>query len=201
MITIVDYGMGNSGSIVNMFKRIGIAAEITGDAERIAKATKIILPGVGAFDTAMQKINDSGFKEALNDKVLNEKIPILGICLGMQLMTNKSEEGVLPGLGWINGEVRKFAFPTDASMKVPHMGWNIVTSKDKATNLIEDSSRFYFVHSYYATVENNLSLGQTTYGHSFDSVITNGDNIIGAQFHPEKSHKYGMQFLKQFAAM
>ncbi len=201
MITIIDYGMGNLGSIQNMFKRIGVAATVAGDLETIAKAEKILLPGVGAFDNAMQRINDGGLRELLDKKALVECVPILGICLGMQLLTHSSEEGSLPGLGWIAAAARRF--PTNLDLKVPHMGWNIVTPNCTSA-LIQDlpeEVRFYFVHSYCVHVDNEQdSIMKANYGISFDAAIQHG-NIYGAQFHPEKSHRFGMQLFKNFASL
>jgi len=201
MIIIVDYGMGNLGSVLNMFKKVGASAKISSDLDEISKAKKILLPGVGAFDTAMKRIKDTGMTEILNQKALVDKIPILGICLGMQLLTNKSEEGKLPGLGWIEGETFNFKDRIDCSLKVPHMGWNIVDiNKENAiTNNFKGEVRFYFVHSYFVKVKNpNNSMMTTSYGITFDSAIVR-DNIFGAQFHPEKSHKFGMNLFKNFA--
>ncbi len=203
MITIVDYGMGNLGSIQSIFKRIGVKSQITSDITLIKESKKILLPGVGAFDAAMKKINSSDFREILDIKALEEQVPILGICLGMQLLTNKSEEGKLDGLGWIKGETIKFNFAKQKSLKIPHMGWNIV-NEINSSDLTKDlpaEPRFYFVHSYYVNVEcTENQVMQTHYGHDFDSVISSG-NIFGAQFHPEKSHKFGMQLLKNFAEL
>ena len=200
MITVIDYGMGNLGSVINMLKKIGVASKITSDLEEIKTATKLLLPGVGSFDKAMQRINDSGIKEVLDYKVLKEETPVLGICLGMQLLTNNSEEGIEKGLGYINASTKKFTFK-DNKMKVPHMGWNLVeksTSSLLTTNFDEES-RFYFVHSYYVEVEKQEnSILKTTYGLEFDSAIQH-KNIYGAQFHPEKSHKFGMKLLKNFS--
>lgn len=201
MITIVDYGMGNLGSVQNMFKRIGVESEISGDPDNILKSTKLLLPGVGAFDAAMQRLNESGLILVLNQKVLIEKIPILGICLGMQLLTLDSEEGKLPGLGWIDAHTLKFQFKENDSLKVPHMGWNKV--KEVRPSLLsrnfEAEPRFYFVHSYYVTVTHQQnSIMKTLYGIDFDSVIEYG-NIFGAQFHPEKSHKFGMKLFQNFS--
>lgn len=200
MITIVDYGMGNLGSIQNMLKRIKVESEITGDTERIASAKKILLPGVGAFDAAMQRINEGGLKQVLDKKALQEKVPVLGICLGMQLLTNSSEEGRLPGLGWVDAKTVRFQF-ADASLKVPHMGWNLVYKKNESA-LIKDlpeEPRFYFVHSYYVQcISFNDVLTTTHYGIDFHSIIQH-QNIYGAQFHPEKSHKFGMKLLQNFA--
>jgi len=206
MITIVDYGMGNLGSIFNMFKKIGVSSCITSDVEQIDAAEKILLPGVGAFDTAMARINASGLREVLNRKALEEKIPILGICLGMQLLTNSSEEGRLAGLGWIPAKTLAFKGRIDTPpYKVPHMGWNVV-EKQTPSSLTEgfedfEEVRFYFVHSYHVRCddENNAIL-RTTYGLTFDSAIQMG-NIFGAQFHPEKSHKFGKKLLQNFARL
>ncbi len=203
MITIIDYGMGNLGSISNMFKRIGVEAEITGDKEKIAASTKILLPGVGAFDAAMQRINDFGFRELLDRKALQDKTPVLGICLGMQLLTNSSEEGALPGLGWIPGKTTRFNFEKGSSLKVPHMGWNQVHEKNASalTNNLPPDPRFYFVHSYYVTADDaSHVLTTTVHGIEFNSIIQK-ENIFGAQFHPEKSHKFGMKLLENFARL
>ncbi|MBL7698522.1 MAG: imidazole glycerol phosphate synthase subunit HisH [Chitinophagaceae bacterium] len=203
MITIVDYGMGNLLSIQNMFKRIGVPSEITGDTERIKNAGKILLPGVGAFDAAMQKIREADLIHVLNRKVLEEKVPVLGICLGMQLLTKSSEEGVLPGLAWIDARTLKFKFADGVKLKVPHMSWSSVESlrESPLTNDLPPEPRFYFVHSYHVVANNPADVLMTTvYGYPFHSVIQH-DNIFGAQFHPEKSHKYGMKLLANFAAI
>lgn len=210
MITIVDYGMGNLGSIYNMFvKKIKVNCKITSDLDEIGNATKLLLPGVGSFDKAMSRINEGGFKEVLDKKALEEKVPVLGICLGMQLLTKGSEEGILPGLGWIDAQTKKFSFEKSQKLKVPHMGWNEVMGRNDSKltkglfdiTLIKENPRFYFVHSYYVEVENQEnSMLKTCYGHSFDSAIYR-DNIYGAQFHPEKSHKFGIQLFKNFAEL
>jgi glutamine amidotransferase len=203
MITIINYGMGNLGSVQNMFKRIGVPSEISGDPTVIAQSTKLLLPGVGAFDAAMQKIADSGLRAVLDKKVLEEKVPTLGICLGMQLLTNSSEEGVLPGLGWIPAKTLKFRFAPDSPLKIPHMGWNYVFTKKESplTHDLPDEPRFYFVHSYYVQCENEEDVLTTTpYGSDFHSIVQKG-NVFGAQFHPEKSHKFGMKLLANFAAI
>ncbi len=202
MITIIDYGMGNLGSIQNMFKRIKVESQITGDVSTISNAEKILLPGVGAFDSAMEKIENSGLIPILNQKALTEKVPTLGICLGMQLLTRSSEEGKRPGLGWINGRTVRFNF-TNNSLKVPHMGWNSVDVKKSSPliNKLPDQPRFYFVHSFYVSCDNDADVLTTThYGVDFHSIIQH-ENIFGAQFHPEKSHKFGMKLLENFAAI
>lgn len=194
--------MGNLGSIQNMFKRIKVESEITGDLEKIAAAEKIVLPGVGAFDAAMEKINAAGLRTILDKKTLVEKIPVLGICLGMQLLTESSQEGILPGLGWLDAKTIKFNLP-DISLKVPHMGWNLIYNLNKSLLTIDlpDDSRFYFVHSFH--VQSNVPddvLATTYYGEHFHSIVQH-ENIYGAQFHPEKSHKFGMKFLENFARL
>lgn len=199
MIVIVNYGLGNLGSIKNMLKRVGVEASICDNPSKLEEATKIILPGVGAFDTGMRHLGDNGWLEILNRKVLLEKVPTLGICLGMQLMTKRSEEGQLPGLGWINGEVLKF---TDPALRVPHMGWNVVHPGKQGSILATDRElRFYFVHSYYVTIKNEEEiLGKTIYGTDFVSAFVR-DNIYGVQFHPEKSHQFGMELFRKFAVI
>ncbi len=198
MIVIIDYGMGNLGSIVNMFKKVGAKAEVSSDLNVIANAQKLLLPGVGSFDRAMERIETLGIKAVLDEQALLIKKPILGICLGMQLLTRGSEEGKLSGLGWIDADTIKF--PKISGLRIPHMGWNNVEFKTPSPltmNLPEESS-FYFVHSYYVKVDNQSnSILKCDYGLSFDAAIQK-DNIFGAQFHPEKSHKYGMQIFKNF---
>lgn len=202
MITIVDYGMGNLGSMLNMFKRIGVPARIESDPKAIRCAEKLVLPGVGAFDAAMQRINDlPGLRLALEDCALAQKVPVLGVCLGMQLLTRASEEGKLPGLGWISGAARRF--PRQAGLKVPHMGWNVAlpNTTNRLTVKVGEEPRYYFVHSYCVHVDDPAhSLMKTNYGIDFDSAIGCG-NIFGVQFHPEKSHRFGMQILKNFAEL
>ena len=202
MTTIVDYGMGNLGSVVNMFKKINSPCELTNDLDTISRAKKILLPGVGAFDTAMDRINNSGMLSILNDKALKEKVPVLGICLGMQLLTRGSEEGKLAGLGWVDAFTYSFNNRIEKQLKIPHMGWNLV-SISAATPLTANFSgetRFYFVHSYFVTTRPENSMMKTSYGLEFDSAL-HSDNIFGAQFHPEKSHKFGMQLFKNFASL
>jgi glutamine amidotransferase len=199
MITIVNYGMGNLGSVFNMFKRIGVEAQIVYRPEELINAKKILLPGVGAFDNAMKRINEGGFLDVLNEKALVEKVPFLGICLGMQLLTRGSEEGVLPGLGWIAADTTRF--PKQNVLKVPHMGWNEVhvATPSPLTRNLSDEPRFYFVHSYSVHVDNERdSILKCHYGIDFDAAVQH-ENIFGAQFHPEKSHKFGMRLLENFA--
>jgi imidazole glycerol-phosphate synthase subunit HisH len=202
MVTIIDYGMGNLGSVYNMFKYIKVPSQIVSDVISIEKATKILLPGVGSFGAAMEKINASGLKDILNHKALVEKVPVLGICLGMQLLTSHSEEGDVEGLNWIDATTKQFRFP-DNTLKVPHMGWNKVTKSNESplTAGVDDEYKFYFVHSYFVKcADRRHSILETTYGDVFDSGIQK-DNIYGVQFHPEKSHKYGMKLFANFAAI
>lgn len=202
MITIVNYGMGNLGSMLNMFKRIGVKATVESDPAIIQQAEKLVLPGVGAFDTAMTCINTvPGLREVLNYKAMVECAPILGVCLGMQLLTRSSEEGTQPGLGWIPGVTTRF--PKQEALKVPHMGWNVAmpNTPSRLTAQVGEEPRYYFVHSFCVRVDDpEHSLMKTHYGIDFDSAIGR-DNIYGVQFHPEKSHRFGMQILKNFAEL
>lgn len=194
--------MGNLGSMLNMFKRIGVSAHVTGEPEVILKAEKLVLPGVGAFDAAMQRINDLiGMREILEHKANAERVPVLGVCLGMQLLTQSSDEGRLSGLGWIPGVTKRL--PRQESLKVPHMGWNIAepSCDSLLTMEVGKAPRYYFVHSFCIHVDHpKHSIMRTHYGVDFDSAI-GADNIYGVQFHPEKSHRFGMQILKNFAAL
>jgi glutamine amidotransferase len=202
MITIVNYGMGNIGSMANMFRYIGVEAHVESDPLAIEQAQKIVLPGVGAFDSAMMRINDTpGLRDVLEQKAMQEGVPILGVCLGMQLLTSSSEEGTLPGLGWISGSTLRL--PKQDGLKVPHMGWNVAmpNGQSELTQDVGLDPRYYFVHSYRVHVDDPAhSLMQTDYGITFDSAIGR-DNIFGVQFHPEKSHRFGMQILRNFAAL
>ncbi len=200
MITIIDYGMGNLGSIANMLKKNGASYIITSDLDTIRMSKKLILPGVGAFDTAISRIDKMGFREIILDLALIKKIPILGICLGMQLLMDNSEEGILPGLGLIKGKTIKFKYDLKNNLKIPHMGWNEVTLNNSSsiTDGFQNDIKFYFVHSYYVKVEKDInSVMKCNYGIEFDAAIQN-NNIFGAQFHPEKSHRYGLHFFKNF---
>lgn len=201
MIVIIDYGLGNLGSMFNMLKKIGADAMISSTISDIEKADKIILPGVGAFDNGMANLIERGFLPVLNEKVLREKVPLLGVCLGLQLFTQRSEEGKLPGLGWIDGETIRFRFNSSQHhLKVPHMGWNTigVLHENDLFNDMNEDWRFYFVHSYHLKCYDDCDiLAQTCYGYDFPSAVRR-DNIMGTQFHPEKSHKYGLKVLKNF---
>lgn len=200
MITIVDYGAGNIGSILNMIKKIGGESQVSSDESVIDKAQKLILPGVGSFDFGMQQLINSGLIDVLNKKVLVDKIPILGICLGVQLFTKGSAEGNLKGLGWIDAETVRFDFESDSMLKIPHMGWNTIKilKDSKIFKGMYEESRFYFVHSYHLKCNDEADgLTISNYGYPFVSGLEK-NNIIGFQFHPEKSHKYGMKILKNF---
>lgn len=196
-IIIVDYGMCNVNSVKNMLWHLGYDCVISGELSEIKKADKLILPGVGNFTEAMSRLRNSGMKNLLDYKVMEEQTPVLGICLGMQLLTAYSEEGGCEGFGWIDAETKKFAVDM---LKVPHMGWDylkIEKSSDIVDGLLQDD-RFYFVHSYYVQCNDRKNVIATTeYGHEFDSVIQNG-HIVGTQFHPEKSLKYGMRILRNY---
>ena len=201
MLTIVDYGVGNLASIRNILKKIGTESVISSDPETISKAEKLILPGVGAFDTCAQKLQESGLKELLNKKVLEEKTPILGVCVGMQLLTEGSDEGNLPGLGWIRGRIVKFNNAhLPAGYKIPHMGWTDVVL-NKPSGLFKDmydEPRFYFVHSYHPQLQDEKDVMlYAHYGYRFAAGMEH-ENIMGVQFHPEKSHKFGMKLLQNF---
>lgn len=199
MITIVNYDMGNLGSIQNMLKKIGVKSIITSSSEDILNAEKLILPGVGHFKRAMENLAAFGLIDALHQKVLVDKSPILGICLGMQLMTSYSEEGECAGLGWIDAQTLRFPSYETTGLKVPHMGWNEVSFPNThylAEGLVDP--RYYFVHTYRVKCESLENvLCTTTYGETFHSGICK-DNIMGVQFHPEKSHAFGMRLLENF---
>ena len=200
MLVIVDYGVGNLASMKNMYKKIGIEAKVSSDEKDIQNATKLILPGVGAFDTCAARLQQSGFINILNKKVIEEKTPVLGVCVGMQLLTEASDEGELAGLGWIKGRVVKFKQEEMNGLKIPHMGWTAV-KLNKPSLLFEEmyeEPRFYFVHSYYPELVNKKDVLVTAnYGYDFTAGIEH-ENIMGVQFHPEKSHKFGMKLLENF---
>ena len=198
MVAIIDYQTGNLGSIQNMIKKVGGESIISRDPEVIAKADKLILPGVGHFDYGMRRLNQGGLVDVMNKRVLEDKVPILGICLGVQLFTRGSEEGDEPGLGWISADTVSFS-KEEYDLRIPHMGWNEVeygTSKLFAD--MHDIARFYFVHSFHLVCDDPEDvLTSTTYGYKFTAGVER-DNILGVQFHPEKSHKYGMQLFTNF---
>ena len=216
MITLVNYGLGNIQAFANIYKRLNIPVAVANTSDELARAEKIILPGVGAFDWAMTRLSESGMRACLDDLVLVKKCPILGVCVGMQMMAKCSDEGKLPGLGWIDAEVRHFGQGvggekfgvgnTVLGMKglaLPHMGWNDVAPQ-KAEYLfkgMQTGARFYFLHSYYFLPKNHDTvLAVTDYNGPFTSAICSG-NMVGTQFHPEKSHQWGIQLLKNFAEL
>ncbi len=204
MIVIIDYGLGNINAFANVFKKLNMPVKIAKKASDLEEASKVILPGVGAFDHAMIKLKESGMREKLDELVLKKSIPVIGICVGMQILAHSSEEGSLPGLGWIDGVVKKF---DTQKMKqrthLPHMGWNDVKPL-KNQGLFKDvdiAPLFYFLHSYYFHCnKSEYALAVSDYGGEFVSAVNSG-NIYGVQFHPEKSHHNGVQLLKNFACL
>jgi imidazole glycerol-phosphate synthase subunit HisH len=199
MIAIVDYDIGNLGAVANMLNRIGVRNEITSDPKRIERADRIILPGNGAFDACMRGLRATGLIPLLEEKVLTGRTPLLGICVGAQMLGRGSEEGSEPGLGWIDFEVRRFeeapGFP------VPHMGWNEVEAKHPdhpLTRNMEAGSRFYFVHGYYFSPGPENVLMAARYNIEFCAAVARS-NIVGVQFHPEKSHRFGRRLLENFS--
>lgn len=202
MITIIDYGLGNVLAFVNVYTRLNIPVAVAKTAADLAGATRLILPGVGSFDHAMERLNQSGMRDALETLVVQQRMPVMGICVGMQMLAKASDEGRLPGLGWIDGQVRKFDLATmPAGSNLPHMGWNDVnpTADGGLFKGLEKDARFYFLHSYYfeCAQEANV-LAVTDYGPDFSCAVRR-DNVYGVQFHPEKSHHFGSQLLRNFA--
>lgn len=201
MLVVVDYGLGNIRSILHKLHKLKIEARVGSTLEEIEQADKIILPGVGNFATGIKNIHNYGLINILSQKVLLEKTPILGICLGMQLFAKKSEEGYVNGLGWINAEIKKIDFTwSHGILRIPHVGWNNINIIKTSPLLegISPDSRFYFTHSYYlAPDDKDMIVAKTYYGQEFSSVIQN-NNIYGTQFHPEKSHKAGMKIIQNF---
>ena len=202
MITIIDYGVGNVFAFQNVFKRLSIPSKIAKCENDLMGSSKLILPGVGHFDYAMSQLNNSGMRDRLDELVLKEKIPVIGICVGMQMMAKKSDEGTLDGLCWIDAYVKKFDEATiNHHTKLPHMGWNDVKPNENHPLFkgLEQQAIFYFLHSFYFKCSNEEnSISKTDYGINFSSSIQH-DNIYGIQFHPEKSHSYGERLLKNFA--
>ena len=205
MITIVDYGLGNIRAFLNMYHRLNIEAKTASSAAALAGASKVVLPGVGSFDDAMARLAQSGMRDALDDLVLRQRVPILGVCVGMQMLGQGSDEGELPGLGWIDGRVKSLEsrWPSADTLPVPHMGWNdvrpVVTSR--LFDRLDSDARFYFLHSYYFVCERDQDqLAVVDYGSEFACAV-HADNIFGVQFHPEKSHHYGARLLQNFAEM
>lgn len=204
MITIVDYGLGNISAFANAYKRLNIEYRFARSAEQLQGADRIILPGVGAFDHAIGLLNQSGMRETLDDLVINQRVPVMGVCVGMQILTESSDEGSAPGLGWIRGRVSGFrGNPASASLPLPHMGWNDVEPYPghRLFKGLETHSRFYFLHSFYmeCDLEEDVA-AHAEYGCSFAAAVSHG-NIHGVQFHPEKSHQFGTRLLKNFAEL
>jgi glutamine amidotransferase len=204
MIRIVDYGVGNIQAFMTMFKRLGIPAERASTNIDLADATHLILPGVGHFDHAMQRLNGSGLRPALDAMVVGQTVPVIGICVGMQMLADGSDEGEMPGLGWVPGRVRSFALlPQSAALPLPHMGWNDVQPL-RGTPLFagfDEAPLFYFLHSFYFDAKVKADVAATAhYGKDFDAVVSRG-HIHGVQCHPEKSHHWGDKLLKNFAEL
>ncbi len=204
MITLIDYGVGNIFAFQNVYKRLDIPTKIAKSSQDLMDAQKLILPGVGSFDYAMNRLNDSGMREKLDELVLEKKIPVIGICVGMQMMGNRSDEGNEEGLKWIDGDILKFDEKLiQHRTKLPHMGWNdvIPVNNHSLFNGIEKDAIFYFLHSFYFKCKNpSDTIATSEYGISFSSAV-NRDHIFGIQFHPEKSHHYGERLLHNFAIL
>ncbi len=203
MIAVIDYGLGNVQAFLDIYKRLNIPAYAARTAEDLAGATRFILPGVGAFDWAMQSLSNSGMRPKLENRVLKEGLPVLGVCVGMQMLANRSDEGGLDGLGWIPGEIKRFDEANFEQLPhIPHMGWNdvaVAQSNPLLENIAEP--QFYFLHSYYFEPKAaTCAVGVTDYGGAFTSIVAK-DNIYGTQFHPEKSHHWGVSLLKNFAEL
>lgn len=200
-ITLIDCGIGNINSVKNMLQKVGVRnVQISTSEKDIAGADKLILPGVGSFDYGMSKLKEFQLIDVLNDKVLKQKTPILGICLGAQLLTKSSEEGVLPGLGWIDAHTKRFKFAKGNEQKIPHMGWNevIQAKKSKLLENMDEEARFYFIHSYHIVCNNSSDeLLKAVHGYEITAAVEH-ENVVGVQFHPEKSHKFGLKLLHNF---
>ncbi len=201
ILSVINYGVGNIASVINMSKHVGGKIEVISNPAELVNAKKLLLPGIGHFDNGMECLRKNGWIDALNHAVLKNNTPILGICLGMQLMCNLSEEGESEGLGWIDADVKRFSFNQDASsLKIPHMGWNQVNIARENRLILDESRnhRFYFVHSYYVKCNNEEDIIlKANYGFEFAAGFSR-QNIYGVQFHPEKSHKFGKQLIKNF---
>jgi len=199
MISIVDYGLGNIQAFANIYRNLGVDFMVAREADDLSHSSRLILPGVGAFDWAMQRLNSSGMRPILDDLVLNQHVPVLGICVGMQMMANSSEEGRLPGLGWIPGQVKRFDQSLHHNLSLPHMGWNDIKPKSHPLFSNMDDQHFYFLHSYYFLPSSEaFVLAETQYCELFAAAVCK-QHIIGVQFHPEKSHHWGIQLLQNFA--
>lgn len=203
MIAIIDYGVGNIKAFANIYKNFDMPFKIVKEVSDLENATKIILPGVGSFDHAMLSLDKSGMREKLDELVLEKGLPVIGICVGMQMLSKSSEEGVLPGLGWIDGNVKKFDKSKIKNGPLPHMGWNNLHIKKDSTLFknLDEIPRFYYLHSYYFQCNNeNDIIGTATYGEAFTCMV-NHKNVYGIQCHPEKSHHNGMTLLKNFGEL
>jgi glutamine amidotransferase len=204
MIKVIDYGLGNIGAFLNVYRRMNVSAGIAKEVADLRDATKIILPGVGAFDRAVALLDASGMREALTQRVFEDKIPILGVCVGMQILARGSDEGVQGGLGWVPGHVRSFkSVHNEQNLPLPHMGWNDVAPSDgmRLFSGLEREARFYFLHSYFFQCDTEESVIATSrYGVDFSCAVQ-WENVYGVQFHPEKSHHYGATLLKNFAEL
>lgn len=203
MIGIIDYGVGNIKAFANIYKSFDIAFKTIKTVDDFEDVTKLVLPGVGSFDHAMTSLNNSGMREKLDILVLEKKLPIIGICVGMQMLAKTSEEGVLDGLGWLDGTVKKFDKTKIKNGPLPHMGWNTlnIQKENKIFENLGENPRYYFLHSYYFECNNKEDVIATaTYGEQFECMV-NHDNIYGIQPHPEKSHHNGMQLLKNFGEL
>lgn len=204
MITIVDYGLGNVQALLNVYKRLNIPASRATTRDELVSADKVILPGVGAFDHAMERLDASGMRELLDELVVARGVPVLGICVGMQILGKSSEEGTQPGLGWIDGRVRRLDALADGEpLQLPHMGWNDVapTAGARIFGALEDDARFYFLHSYYFECASSETVAAVSnYGSDFSCAVQSG-NVYGVQFHPEKSHHFGTRLLQNFAEL
>ncbi len=202
MIAIIDYGVGNVASMKNMLKKSGHNAFLTNDHEEIRKADKLILLGIGAFDSCAKNLEEYNLREILYECAVKKGTPLLGVCVGMQLLAKSSEEGELKGLNFIPSIVKKFSF-TNGNLKIPHMGWNTIIPQEKNPLFknLPDDAKFYFAHSYHIDCENDDHVGAITeYGYTFASSVYK-ENIFGVQFHPEKSHRFGMKILSNFAEL
>ncbi len=200
MITIVDYGLGNLGSVLNMLRRLGARAQISGAKADILSASALLLPGVGHFDTGMKNLRARDLVGPLTERAVEQKAPVLGICLGMQLLTRGSEEGSEPGLGWVPATTKRFVFPEGEPLPLPHMGWNEIVPRDETLfDVRAERPRFYFVHSYHVVCDDpGDEAAGCDYGVRFTAALRH-ENLMGAQFHPEKSHRFGRDFLARFA--
>lgn len=205
MIGVVDYGVGNIQAFLNLFKRLGVEARRADTPDALSNAVRLVLPGVGHFDHAMQRLNDSGMRPKLEELVLGAQIPVVGICVGMQMLAQGSDEGTLPGLNWVPGRVRAFANQRQSvNLPMPHMGWNELqpgVGSKLFSKGFEDAPQFYFLHSYFFDAQDKKDVAATaSYGLDFDAVVSRG-HIHGVQCHPEKSHHWGEQLLKNFVEL